>query len=122
MNCSITGELGMNGIENLSVNIGWFKPTTRKGIISKYLLGGRCVDRYWRKSVLELAQSAFPVSDEERNSYQLVMTSLPSFSTCNISVTAVTGAGPGESTHCQLQTPLVCILLLLHQLNLMFRT
>ena len=106
---SIVGELEINEVENMSVMIEWFKPATRKGSISKYILGGSCNSLHSRANDVTLEFIEILVLDESLDSYQSVLNGLPSFSTCNISIAAETRVARGESLHCVIQTPLICI-------------
>lgn len=105
-NCFMNEEPEINGVENMSGKIEWFKPANRKGIISKYILEGSCVGRYRGRN--ELPRIEFLDPDETLDSYELVLSSMPSFSICNLFIAAVTRVGPGEKVQCERETPLIC--------------
>ena len=107
MRCSI-GKLELNGSEKVNVKVEWLKPANRMGIIRKYILEGSCVGRFKEGSAIAFPQSELLDPDEKLNSYQLLLSSMPSFSTCNFYVAAETRVGIGEKAHCHIQTPLIC--------------
>ena len=103
------------GAENFSGKFEWSKPALRKGIIRKYVLGGSCLERQTGESAISLPETEFTVHDDTRDSYQLELSSLPSFSTCKISVAAATSVGIGENADLEVQTPLLCKTLIAFQ-------
>ena len=95
------------GADNLSAKFEVTKPAIRKGIINEYVLSGTCVDRHAGGSAIALPVMKFAVHDEMSGSYQLDVSSLPSYSKCTISVAAATIVGTGNNSQLTIQTPLV---------------
>ena len=98
----------MQSVDTLSSNITWLKADIRAGLFSFYTGNWSCVGRYTGGGGLVLTQNTFSIADGTRDSYQLSILGLASFSTCNSSVAAATIVGQGESTHCSMKTPLIC--------------
>ena len=99
----------MIGVEDVSVNFEWNKPVIRKGIIGKYILNGLCIDRFRGGSAIAVLPRELKNPDETLAKYQLTVSSVPPFSTCNFSVAAETKIGRGGSSNCSINTPLACM-------------
>ena len=100
------------GADNLSAKFEVTKPAIRKGIIREYVLSGTCFDRHAGGSAIALPVMKFAVDDEKRDNNRLDVPSLPSYSTCTISVAAATSIGTGNNAYCTIQPPLVCKIIL----------
>ena len=115
---SVNGTLEMIAVENFTAKLVLVKPVIQKGIIRKYVLSRSCVDPHSEANAIELPVIEYIVTDENRNSYQLDVPSLPSSSICNISIAAGTSVGIGEKAHCVVETPFTSIFYIYLALNL----
>ena len=113
-NVSFIGPWKLIGGENWSAIFEWVKPAIRKGIIRKYVLDGTCVDRHSGGNAIQLPLIEFAVHDEKSARYQLDVSSLPSFSTCTLSVAASTSVGRGENKNIEVETPIISEIVLFY--------